>query len=402
MISKKEEQHMNQNLVFYDDATGMPLFHASLPSTFAGRVKLTTETSKDNTRKVSVIGMAKDSGTETELYFESGKVYTDDCQPGTLIVHPLCSAAEQLDELAAQFTGLNLTAVNQFYLPEEVLTKLRSEGEKAISKNLQVLNQVGNMGEVPVYVNCTGTLFDGAMSIYPFQKDGAQKTLYSAIWRYGFTIAVESLGRLMTPSGGNTTWVVPYVVNLVADGAPDAQVMAILVEFVKTFDVTPELKAYSDQIDQANTSINLNEAARISSQNQAMINQMWQNHNAAWARAEAFSKSLSQDMDRFWQGLAENSAAMDAFHNSMHSMNQSPSYGGFSSGESLDDKVQRWRHESMMGVNTYEREDGSTYEHTIQDDRVFENNLDSNTHFGTQNYFDDYVPDGWTELNRKK
>ena len=96
MISKKEEQHMNQNLVFYDDATGMPLFHASLPSTFAGRAKLTTETSKDNTRKVSVIGMAKDSGTETELYFESGKVYTDDRQPGTLIVHPLCSAAEQL------------------------------------------------------------------------------------------------------------------------------------------------------------------------------------------------------------------------------------------------------------------------------------------------------------------
>jgi hypothetical protein len=192
------------------------------------------------------------------------------------------------------------------------------------------------------------------------------------------------------------------VINLVADGAPDAQVMAILVEFVKTFDVTPELKAYSEQIDQANTSINLNEAARISSQNQAMINQMWQNHNAAWARAEAFSKSLSQDMDRFRQGLAETSAAMDAFHNSLHSMNQSPSYGGFSSGESLDDKVQRWRHESMMGVNTYERDDGSTYEHTIQDDRVFENNLDSNTHFGTQNYFGDYVPDGWTELNRKK
>ena len=80
----------------------------------------------------------------------------------------------------------------------------------------------------------------------------------------------------------------------------------------------------------------------------------------------------------------------------------SGSYGTSYGGESLDDKVQRWRHESMMGVNTYERGDGSTYEHSIQADRVFENNLDSNTHFGTQNYYDDYVPDGWTELNRKK
>ncbi|MBQ9153078.1 MAG: hypothetical protein IJ130_04630 [Solobacterium sp.] len=70
--------------------------------------------------------------------------------------------------------------------------------------------------------------------------------------------------------------------------------------------------------------------------------------------------------------------------------------------ETPDDRIQRWRYESMMGVNTYEREDGSTYEHSIQADRVFENNLDSNTHIGTENNFDDYVPDGWTELNRRK
>jgi hypothetical protein len=56
----------------------------------------------------------------------------------------------------------------------------------------------------------------------------------------------------------------------------------------------------------------------------------------------------------------------------------------------------------MMDVNTYEREDGTTTEFSTQADRVFEQNLDHRNQFGTENYYDDYVPDGWSELNRKK
>ena len=59
------------------------------------------------------------------------------------------------------------------------------------------------------------------------------------------------------------------------------------------------------------------------------------------------------------------------------------------------------RHESMMGVETYERQDGSTYEYSNMADRVFENNLDETTHFGTRNYYDDYVPEGWHEMKKK-
>jgi hypothetical protein len=87
-------------------------------------------------------------------------------------------------------------------------------------------------------------------------------------------------------------------------------------------------------------------------------------------------------------------------------MNSTPSsmsgFGTSDGMETLDDRVQRLRHESMMGVNTYEREDGTTYEYSTQADRVFENNINQNLHFGTENYHDDYVPDMWTELNRKK
>ena len=54
-----------------------------------------------------------------------------------------------------------------------------------------------------------------------------------------------------------------------------------------------------------------------------------------------------------------------------------------------------------MGVDTYERNDGSTVEYSTYADRVFENNLDQTQHFGTHHYFDDYVPEGWHEMKKK-
>ena len=54
-----------------------------------------------------------------------------------------------------------------------------------------------------------------------------------------------------------------------------------------------------------------------------------------------------------------------------------------------------------MGVETYERNDGSTVEYSNMADRVFENNLDNTVHFGTHNYYDDYIPEGWHEMKKK-
>ena len=392
---------MKQNLVFYDDATGIPVFQASLPDTFSARVKLSVE-GQPGEQRIVYTAMAKDSASGMELYVQNGEGYTNNPETNSNF-HQVCSAADQLDEMAVKFTGVQVVAVNRFYLPEERMAKVRQEGEKDISKTVASLSQTANMGQVPVNLTCTETLFDGAMGIYPFLADGSQKTLYTALWRHGFSIAISALGRIMSPGqNGYTTWVVPAVVYLVTDGQPDANTMGMFLEFIKTLEYSPQFIASSDQIADANISYNLNQAAMMTQQNQAVINQMWAQQNAAWSAVEAQRNQMSKDLDAFRQGLAANSAAMDAFHNNLHSMNQTPSFTGTGSGESLDDKVQRWRHESMMGVNTYDREDGTTYEHTIQDDRVFEHNLDSNTHFGTHDYYDDYVPDHWTELNRKQ
>ena len=404
-----------QKTIFYDSAGGSPLFTAVLPESAQCRAQLYAQ--PDNGKTIEKIsGEVSDPANRYELFFQSGDSFTDNAQQQGQQqenhYHPLCQPADQLNEYAAQFLGQTVPPSNLYYLPKEKTDRLTANSAQSLSRNLAVLQQVGQMGGIPINVQCTGTIVDGAMGVYPFVKDGQQKTLYSAIWRIGLSVAVGMQQNIMGGffnMGGNrignnlSFWNVPFVVNMVYDGPANDDTLRIFTAFIATFEDTPELKAYGEQVEQANLNADLQKAYAISNQNQAEINMMWQQHNAAWARTEAMSKSMSEDMDRFRAGLAANSASMDAFHNQMHSMNSSSgSYGTSYGGESLDDKVQRWRHESMMGVNTYERGDGSTYEHSIQADRVFENNLDSNTHFGTQNYYDDYVPDGWTELNRKK
>ena len=52
-------------------------------------------------------------------------------------------------------------------------------------------------------------------------------------------------------------------------------------------------------------------------------------------------------------------------------------------------------------METYERGDGTDVEFDSRADRVFENDLDPTVHFGTEHYYDDWVPDGWHELNKK-
>ena len=98
---------------------------------------------------------------------------------------------------------------------------------------------------------------------------------------------------------------------------------------------------------------------------------------------------VSRDLDNFHRDLNQRMQDFD-------SRITASSYG-----ESLDDRIQRGRHEAMMGVETYERSDGTTVEFDSRADRVFENNLDSVTHFGTEHYYGDYVPDGWHEMKKK-
>ena len=399
--------------IFYDSATGSPMYSAELPETAECRATLNQQRDNKGKIKLTSEGAVIDKTNQFELYFRNGDAFNNiPMQQGQQrdgVFHQVCEAGDQLDEYVAQFIGQPLAAANKFYLPQQRLEKLQVNGQENISKTLGAMQQVSRMGAVPVNVQCTGTIMDGAMGIYPFTKDGQLKTLYSAIWRLGLSVSfgtiASAIGGMFQQGGetGYTSWAVPVSINMVSHGPASEDIMRIFMSFVATFDDVPEFLAYTKQVEEANLNIDMQQAAASIQQNQAMIDNMWAQHNAAWARSEALSKSLSRDMDEFRANLAANSASMDAFNDNLSSMSSSSSSFGSSFGsESLDDRIQRQRHESIMGVNTFDREDGTTYEHTIMDDRVFENNLDSNTHFGTQNYYGDYVPDGWTELNQKK
>ena len=154
--------------------------------------------------------------------------------------------------------------------------------------------------------------------------------------------------------------------------------------FVDSVDLDPSIlqvaKQYSDQFD-----------AQLASVTRA--------NDERWERVSQFARQQSADLDRWrsenWNRMQDHDRQMAR----IRGMSNIPS--SFGGGETIDDRVQRLRHESMMDVNTYEREDGSTYEFSTQADRAFENDYDPRTHVGTEGYYDDYVPDGWTEGHRK-
>ena len=125
-------------------------------------------------------------------------------------------------------------------------------------------------------------------------------------------------------------------------------------------------------------------------QNQAIWANAFAQQQASWAASDRLRDSLSRDLDSWRSNLNQTMAQNDMRFTA-----------GSSNGESSDDYIQRLRHESIMGVETYERNDGSTVEYSNYADRVFENNLDSTQHFGTHHYFDDYVPEGWHEMKKK-
>ena len=66
------------------------------------------------------------------------------------------------------------------------------------------------------------------------------------------------------------------------------------------------------------------------------------------------------------------------------------------------DHMSRMQHEAIMGVNTYQRPDGSTVEFSTMADRVFEKNNDPSLTVGFEGSGPDTVPYGWTELTKLK
>ena len=119
-------------------------------------------------------------------------------------------------------------------------------------------------------------------------------------------------------------------------------------------------------------------AQRMEEENIAFnaVQQMVKDNQRSWDRQRETIQSLKDTTDQISAQMRE-SAAADFDHRS------------------------RLEHESIMGVNTFGTKDGSTVEHSIKYDRVFQSDRDPDITVGVSDYYGD-VPIDWTELEKLK
>ncbi len=394
-----------QNVTFFDEATGIPVIVSVMPEGFTCKAVVETRNSNGET-EVKMHAEAFDAGNTCRLYLGGGESYTAP-QPGKPVqaqnVHPLCSVEDQLDEYARKLVGQNISSAAKYQLPPERMQKVQISSQEYNSFSLETANQVARMSQIPLALQLSLTIQDGAMGIYSFEQNGVPSTLYIELERIGCGITTTAQGMFgfMGTQTNITSWSIPTFVYCINEGPMKQETADMFLNFIRHLDYAPEYQNYVRQITLANTQYYLNVANQSMQQTQAINNMLNAQQEASWARVDAMRKSLSQDLDQFRASQAENARAMDSFRAGLHSTNTPMSSFGMSETETMDDRIQRLRHETIAGVNTYDREDGTTYEHSIMDNRVFESNYDSNVHVGTENYHDDYVPDNWTELKRK-
>ena len=321
-------------------------------------------------------------------------------ETGAWYTTPL-SLKEQLDGFASSLLNQKASAAAYYDLPGTITQKTKKDFDKQLADLCDDLRFGASTSMIPIGNIFRNYLLDGGMGVYEangftvavcfyrvgFEVDFIQgQGIYENITGEPFAQADSSMA--MASSVG---WSIPYITYMISSRKEDLKDFTV---FAETINLTDDLQSYIEQHRQKQSQYQRQKAMMEAQQNQMMINNMFAQQQQQFAAMDRMSASIHQDLDRFHQNIHAQAAQNDMRFNL-----GSNSGFGF---ESSDDRIQRWRHESMMGVETYTRSDGSDVEFDSRADRVFENNLDSTTHFGTHNYFDNYIPEGWHELNKKK
>ena len=399
----------------FNDNNGQALLTAEVPEGFTCEAYMNLEQYPNN-RILSVYGKACKDGCA--MYYQTGNGYIlnkgnqngffkafskQDGQRNESghIYSQLYDIKTDLDNTAAGLLQKEVQATQYYGLSDQLTAKARKMFDIDINNTVQEIQIAATVSSIPVSGIIRNYLFDGGMGVYEdegrilavcFYRLGMEFNLLKGPPVVQENLSNEPFGYAKNVFGtiaSQANWTVPFIAYMISDKKED---LGAFMNFVDTIESTPQVQTYAQQIRQQVTQQQAQMAQAYTAQTQATINNMWAQHNQRWAAVERNRDMLSKNLDS-WR------AGQDQMRQQMDARFTAPSGASY---ESLDDKVQRWRHESMMGVETYERNDGSTVEYSNMADRVFENNLDNTTHFGTHNYYDDYVPDGWHELNKKK
>jgi hypothetical protein len=401
-------------MTFNDRNTGQPLLTAEVPEGFASEAYLNLEQYPSN-RILKVYG--KTYKDNCVIYYQTGDCYILNKSPQNGIFQAFGKQDGQQNESGHYYaqlydikTDLDRTAANllqkqvrgiQYYgLSDRLAAKAKQAFDADIRNTVQEIQTASTVSSIPVSGIIRNYLFDGGMGVY--EDEG--KILAVCFYRFGMefnllkgppvvqeNLSNEPFGHAQAVFGtiaSQANWTVPFITYMISDKKED---LNAFMHFVDTVDLTPQVTDYARQIRQQVARQQEQAAMAYTAQTQATINAMWAQHNQQWAAVERNREMLSKDLDSWRAGQEQMRQQMDARFTTSSG----------ASFESLDDRIQRMRHESMMGVETYTRSDGTEVEYSNRADRVFENNLDNTVHFGTEHYYDDYVPDGWHELHKK-
>ncbi|MBO4360650.1 MAG: hypothetical protein J5822_07210 [Eubacteriaceae bacterium] len=396
--------------VFKDSMTGQALLSAELPEGFSTRAAL-SRVMKGINQDIEIRAEASGNGITVSympgwscmyekvrvpsLFGAAPRGRTNDA--GAYYSDPTPVQLD-LDTAASNILGEAARAEHYYALSDTVLGKARQLLGEFTDRLFCELETGASISPIPIGNLIRGYLADGALGVYP-AKEGI---LAVCLFRIGVEADVVQNARGISemlwdgPFGSapvfqgtvtsSAVWTIPYICSMM--GKQDD--LAAFARFVETVEISDQVRDYTQQLWQYNVSSQVQQARANTELNQRMINEAWAQQQRGWAASDALRDSISRDLDSFHSNLNQRMAEND--------MRFTRSSCGT---ESSDDRIQRWRHESMMGVETYERGDGTDVEFDSRADRVFENDLDPTVHFGTEHYYDDWVPDGWHELNKK-
>ena len=400
-------------MIIKDNNTNKPLLDVELPKDFTISATSQIVSYPDNQK---IVIQMKAQRNNCEIAYQSGDDYFYEKKQqsffGNVSNHQIgeqnnsgayyalpVSLKEELDNVASNLLNSKTEADTYYNLPDECAHRLSNDYSEFLNDFIYSTNTLASFQQVPVGIDIRNYLLDGAMGIY--QNDN--KTVCVALCRMGYeydvlprtgineNITGEPFGRASDNMYANAQmceWSVPFITWMISDDKEDIRVF---MNFVYSLKESDELKNEARQLKQQVMQYQLQKAQMETMNNQAMWNMAFANQQQQFAAMDRLTASIHQDLDNFHNNL----------NAQMQSNDQRFNLGQNSMGESMDDRIQRMRHESIMGVETYERNDGSTVEFSGYADRVFENNLDSTSHFGTHHYYDDYIPEGWHEMKKK-
>lgn len=390
-----------------DNSTGMPLLNCELPSGFKANGQLSYRQYPENRSCYIEISFVKDN---CSIVYKTGENYLYEKirinmapnngpqnPSGAWFATPT-SLKDDLDKFASSIVNKKIEAKDYYDLSKNMKSKAKKDFDKQLIQFKEELQFGASISSIPIGIVFRNYLLDGGMGIY--ENEG--KIIAVSLYRIGFEVDFvsgygfmenltgEPFGQAstnMNTMASNASWTIPSISYMVSDDKKD---LKTFMEFVDSQEYSQELINYIDQNRVEVLNYQQQKAQMEAMQNQAMWNMVFAQQQQQFAAMDRMTNMIHQDLDNFHNNLNTQMAQNDMHFN----------LGG-NNIESMDDRIQRMRHESIMGVETYERNDGSTVEYSSMADRVFENNLDSTTHFGTHHYYDDYVPEGWHEMKKK-